>query len=165
MDGNNIVIVGAGEVGRSVATTLSGEGWNVYIVEKDSEKAKRISDEIDAEIIIGNGSRPNVLAKAGIVPGGDIDILIACTDRDEVNMLSCWIARNAGVRKVISRTRSLEFTDRPDWGKKLGIDAMISPERSISREILRLIEVKGATAAAELLEGRAAMYSMKIASS
>ena len=165
MDGNNIVIVGAGEVGRSVATTLSGEGWNVYIVEKNPEKAKRISDEIDAEIIIGNGSRPNVLAKAGIVPGGDIDILIACTDRDEVNMLSCWIARNAGVRKVISRTRSLEFTDRPDWGKKLGIDAMISPERSISREILRLIEVKGATAAAELLEGRAAMYSMKIASS
>ena len=165
MEGNNIVIVGAGEVGRTVATTLSNEGWNVYIVEKDPDKVKRISDEIDAEVITGNGSRPNVLAKAGIVPGSDIDILIACTDRDEVNMLSCWIARNAGVRKVISRTRSLEFTDRPDWGKKLGIDAMISPERSISREILRLIEVKGATTAAELLEGRAAMYSMKIAPS
>ena len=159
---NNIVIVGAGEVGRNVASTLSAEGWNVYIVEKDPAKARRISDEIDAEVICGNGARPNILAKAGIVTGGDVDMLIACTDRDEVNMLSCWIAKSAGVEKVISRTRSLEFTDRPDWGGKLGINAMISPERSISREILRLIEVKGATNAAELLGGRAAMYAMKI---
>lgn len=159
---NNIVIVGAGEVGRTVAATLSAEEWNVYIVEKDPAKAQRISDDLDAEVICGNGARPNILAKAGIVSGGDVDMLIACTDRDEVNMLSCWIAKSAGVKKVISRTRSLEFTDRPDWGEKLGINAMISPERSISREIMRLIEVKGATNAAELLGGRAAMYAMKI---
>ena len=160
--GKNIVIVGAGEIGRTVAKTLAVQGRNIYIVETDPAKAKRTASEIDAEIIIGNGSRPNILAQAGVFPGGNTDMLIACTDRDEVNMLSCWIARNAGVRKVISRTRSLEFTDTPDWGRKLGIDAMISPERSISREILRLIEVKGATTAAELLQGRAAMYSMKI---
>ena len=158
----NIVIVGAGEIGTTVAKKLTAQGWNTYIVEANPLKAKHLADELDAEIIIGNGSRPNVLAQAGVVPGGNINMLIACTDRDEVNMLSCWIARNAGVRKVISRTRSLEFTDTPYWGKKLGIDVMISPERSIAREILRLIEVKGATAAAELLEGRAAMYSMRI---
>ena len=159
---NNIVIVGAGEVGRYIASSLSADDWNVYIVEKDPAKARRISDELDVEVICGNASRPNVLAKAGIIAGGNIDMLIACTNRDEVNMLSCWIAHSAGVKKVISRTRSLEFTDRPDWGKKLGIDAMISPERSISREIMRLIEVKGATNAAELLGGKAAMYAMKI---
>ena len=160
--GQNIVIVGAGEVGRSIASTLSSEGRNVYLVEKNPAKAQRISDEIDVEVTCGNGARPNILAQAGVVAGGEIDMLIACTDRDEVNMLSCWIARSAGVKKVISRTRSLEFTDRPDWGSKLGIDAMISPERSISREIMRLIEVKGATNAAELLGGRAAMYAMKL---
>lgn len=157
------MIVGAGEVGRSIASRLSEEGdCNVYIVEQDASKAERIANEIDAEIICGNGARPNILAKAGVTAGGNIDTLIACTNRDEVNMLSCWIAKSAGVKKVISRTRSLEFTDRPDWGKKLGINAMISPERSISREIMSLIRVKGAVNAAELLGGRAVMYSMRI---
>ena len=165
--GNNIVIVGAGEVGRSIARTLStspSDEYNVYIVEQDAGKAARIKDELDAEIICGNGARPNVLAKAGVIAGGNIDTLIACTDRDEVNMLSCWIAKSAGVRKVISRTRSLEFTDRSDWGRKLGINAMISPERSISREITSLIRVKGAVKAAELLGGRGMMYSMRLGS-
>ncbi|MBQ3447256.1 MAG: NAD-binding protein, partial [Synergistaceae bacterium] len=132
----NIVIVGAGEVGRSVAERLSSEAHNVYLVENDSGKAGAAEDELDVEVIRGNGARPQVLAKAGVVTGGDVDMLIACTNRDEVNMLSCWIAHSAGVRQVICRTRSLEFTDSPDWGRKLGIDAMISPERSIAREIL-----------------------------
>lgn len=159
----NIVIVGAGEVGRSVAQMLSEDGHNIYVVEADAQKAKRAEEELDAEIIQGNGARPQVLSKAGIVPGGNVDMLIACTNRDEVNMLSCWIAHNAGVKQVISRTRSLEFTDSPDWGRRLGIDVMISPERSIAREILGLIEVSGATHAAELLSGKAALYTLRVA--
>ncbi|MBQ6971306.1 MAG: Trk system potassium transporter TrkA [Synergistaceae bacterium] len=159
----NIVIVGAGEVGRSVAERLSSEAHNVYLVENDSGKAGAAEDELDVEVIRGNGARPQVLAKAGVVTGGDVDMLIACTNRDEVNMLSCWIAHSAGVRQVICRTRSLEFTDSPDWGRKLGIDAMISPERSIAREILGLIELNAATHAAELLDRKASLFTMKLA--
>ena len=157
-----IVIVGAGEIGRDVAYRLSLDGHNVHLVEKNEDRAKAVDDELDVEVIQGNGARPQVLAKAG-VGAGNVDMLIACTNRDEVNMLSCWIAHNAGVKQVISRTRSLEFTDSADWGNKLGIDAMISPERSIAREILALIEVSGATHAAELLDRRAALYTLKIA--
>ena len=125
-----IVIVGAGEVGRVVAGRLADDGHEVRLVERSENAARIVSEELDVGVITGNGARPQVLAKAGIVPGGNVDMLIACTDRDDVNMLSCWIAHNAGVKQVISRTRSLEFTDSPDWGKRLGIDAMISPERS-----------------------------------
>ena len=163
----NIVIVGAGEVGRSVAKTLS-EKHNVYLVDNDREK-EQAAKELDVQFILGNGSRPHVLAQAGVIPSSDgeekhcdVDILIACTNRDEVNMLSCWIAHNAGIENVISRARNLEFTDSPDWGKKLGIKLMISPERSISREIIGLLEVTGATHAAELLDGKAALYTLKI---
>ena len=159
----NTVIIGAGEVGRSVAKTLSGEGHNVYLVEKNEAQAKSAGEELDVQIVCGNGARPNVLAQAGVVPSGDVDLLIACSNRDEVNMLSCWIAHSAGVPNVISRVRSLEFTDSADWGNKLGINAMISPERSIAREIISLLEVSSATHAAELLDGRAALYTLKIA--
>ena len=162
---SNIVIVGAGEVGRSVAKRLSSDGHNIYIVEKNEENAASANEELDVEVIIGNGARPQVLAQAGIVPSGDVDVFIACTNRDEVNMLSCWIAQNAGVPQVISRPRSLEFTDSPEWGKKLGIDAMISPERSIAREILGLVEVSAATHTAELLDRQAALYTLKISES
>ena len=162
--GNKIVIVGAGEIGCSVAKRLTEDKHNIYIVENNPENAKSAEEELDVEIIQGNGARPQVLAQAGVVLGGDVDMLIACTNRDEVNMLSCWIAHSAGVKQVISRTRSLEFTDSPDWGRKLGIDAMISPERSIAREIMGLLEVSGATHAAELLDRRAALYTLKIAS-
>lgn len=159
----NIVIVGAGEVGRTVAQRLSAEGHNIYLVEKNETTAQRVNDELDVEVITGNGARPQVLAKAGIVTGGDVDMLIACTNRDEVNMLSCWIAHSSGVKQVIARARNLEFTDTPDWGQKLGIDAMISPERSIGREVLSLLEVSAATHAAELLDRRAALYTIKLA--
>ncbi len=157
-----IVIVGAGEIGTTVAKKLSLEGHNVYLVESDEPRASKAAEELDVEVIHGNGARPNVLAKAGIVNDGTVDMLIACTNRDEVNMLSCWIAHNAGVPHVISRVRNLEFTDSEYWGKKLGIDVMISPERSIAREITELLAVSSATHAAELLDGKAAIYTLKL---
>ncbi|MDR1622775.1 MAG: Trk system potassium transporter TrkA [Synergistaceae bacterium] len=158
-----IVIVGAGEVGFSIASTLSAEGHDVNVVEQDEARAAKAEEELNARVVRGNGARPQVLYDAGVRKGCDVDFLVACTDRDEANILSCWIAKHAGVKRVIARARGLEFTDSLTWAQDLGIDMMVSPERSVAREILELLSVSTAVHTAELLGGRAAIYAFRVA--
>ena len=158
-----IVIVGAGEVGYNVAETLSTEGFDVTVVEQNDERAAKTESELDVLVVRGNGARPNVLEQAGVTPGCEVDILVACTDHDEINILACWIAKRCGVGRVIARARGLEFTDSPTWGKELGIDVMHSPERSVAREIVELLSVSSAVQTGELLEGQAGMYAFHLA--
>ena len=162
----NVLIIGAGEVGKNIASTLSSESYNVYLIEQNEDNAKHADEELDARVIVGNGAKPQVLnqvfSEAAENDNGEIDIMIACTNKDEVNMLACWIAKEAGIKHIISRARNLEFTDSPDWAKKFGIELMISPERSLSREILGLLTVSSAIHTAELLNGLAALYAFKV---
>jgi trk system potassium uptake protein TrkA len=158
-----IVIVGAGEVGYHVAKSLSTEGHDITVIEEDEERALKVDNELDVITIRGNGSRPSVLEEAGVVAGCSVDILVACTNRDEVNIMACWIAKRAGVKRVISRARGLEYTDSPTWARDLGIDVMSSPERSVSRQIIELLTVSSAVETAELLEGVAGIYAFPIA--
>ncbi|MBC7121568.1 MAG: NAD-binding protein, partial [Candidatus Methanosuratus sp.] len=158
-----VVIIGAGEVGFSLAQKLIEESHDVIIVEQDEGKAAKADGELDAMVIRGNGARPQVLAKAGVQQGGNVDLLVGCTDRDEVNILACWIAKRAGVKRVISRVRSLEFTDTQAWAHEFGIDLMASPERSVAREIEELLFVQAASYAGELIRGQVGIYAFRVA--
>jgi len=85
-----IVLVGAGEVGYSVARDLASDGHEIIVVENDEERAQRAENDLDVIVIRGNGARPSVLEKAGVKSGGDdVQLLIACTNRDEVNIMAC----------------------------------------------------------------------------
>ena len=158
-----VVIVGGGEVGYEVARTLSEENMDITIVDIDKEQVLKIQKELDVNALYGNGGRPQVLEEAGIRHGSDVDILIACTNRDEVNILACQIARHCGVKQVITRAHNMEFTDTNEWAKDLGINVMISPERSVAREIHELLAISSAVHAAELLGGRGAIYAFRVA--
>ncbi|GHV34330.1 potassium transporter TrkA [Synergistales bacterium] len=157
-----IIVVGVGEVGFRLAKVLSAEGHDVNVVENNDERIGRAEAELDARVVRGSGARPQTLYDAGVVPGCNVDYLIACTERDEVNILSCMIARRGGVKHVVARARSMEFTDSLDWADSLGIDMMFSPERSVAREILELLSVSSAVHTAELLDGRAAIYAFRL---
>jgi trk system potassium uptake protein TrkA len=157
----HIVIVGAGEVGFSVARNLSQDGNDIVLVEENPERAAKAENELDVMVVRGNGARPNVLEKAGIKPNGDVEMLIACSSRDEVNILACWIAKKMGVERVISRAVGLEFTDTDAWSRDLGIDLMVSPERSVAREIENLLETQGAVYSSEFDEN-AGIYAFRV---
>ncbi|EHM10811.1 K+ transport system, NAD-binding component [Thermanaerovibrio velox DSM 12556] len=157
-----IVIVGAGEVGFNVARSLSQDGHDVVVVEENQERFSKVSEELDVMTVEGNGSRPMILERAGVAPGGSTDMLIACTNRDEVNILACWIAKQAGVPKVIARAVGLEFTDSPEWGEKLGIDMMVSPERSVAYEVDNLLRARWATHSMDVASGAASIYAVPI---
>ena len=157
-----VVIVGAGNVGMTLARTLSEDAHDVVMVDRNEDLATRIAEELDVSVVRGNGSRPDVLAQAGVVKDGGVDVLIACTDRDETNLMACWLAKRAGVPRVLSRVRDLEFTDTPDWAQDLGIDVMASPERSLAREIASLLRFNAAVHTSELFNGRAGSFAFHV---
>ncbi len=157
-----VVIVGAGEVGYSVAMSLSEQGHDVTVVENNDDRAAKVENELDVMVVRGNGSRPPVLEQAGICPGCDKDLLIACSNHDEVNILACWIARRAGVKRVIARARGLEYTDSPTWARELGIDVMISPERSVAREIEESLSISSAVYTSEFFGGKVGVYAFHV---
>ena len=159
-----IVIVGAGEVGYSVARNLSADGHDIVIVEEDEERAAQAEETLDVMVVNGNGARPSVLAKAGITgKKSDVIMLIACTNRDEVNLMACWIAKRSGVPHVIARAVGLEFTDNESWANDLGIDMLVSPERSVAKDIEELLEVRAALHTTEIAGGRAGIYLFRVA--
>ncbi|EFC90979.1 TrkA-N domain protein [Dethiosulfovibrio peptidovorans DSM 11002] len=159
-----VVIVGAGNVGYSIARSLSLEGHDIVVVERDLEVGSKVENELDVSVVIGNGSRPPVLEQAGIKSGCDVDFLVACTDRDEVNIMACWVGKRCGVKRVISRARGMEYTDTPQWATFLGIDVMNSPERSVARDIDDLLAVSAAVHATELFDGKAGSYAFRVGS-
>ncbi len=158
-----VVIVGAGEVGYTVAGQMAKEGHDVTVIEWDPLRAEKVESELDVMVIRGNGARPQVLEQAGVSQKSPVDLMIACTEKDEANLLSCWIGKRNGVVKAISRARNLEFTDSESWARELGIDTMISPERSVAREIEELLAVSSALRTVEIAEGRAGVYVFRVA--
>lgn len=157
----NIVIVGAGDVGFSVAKSLSADGHDITLVDSDPERGVKAANELDVMFVNGNGARPNVLAKAGVADGCDVDLLIACTNRDEVNIMACWSAKRAGVKRLISRAVGSEFADSELWSSGFGIDKVISPERTVSRELVGLLESKGAVVSSEI-DDKAGVFAFRV---
>ncbi len=159
-----IVIIGAGEVGFSIAKNLSSDGHDIVLVEEDETRAAQAESSLDVIVVKGNGARPSVLAKAGVAGGGaGPAMLIACTNKDEVNLMACWIAKRSGVPHVIARAVGLEFTDDESWANDLGIDMLVSPERSVAKDIEELLEVRAALHAVEIAGGRAGIYLFRAA--
>jgi len=156
-----VIIVGAGEVGFHIAERLSKEGHDVTVIEKSREKEQLLKSKLNALVVRGSAAAVDVLEQAGI---DRADLFIAVTDQDEVNLVSCLLARERGTARIVARIKSLEYTTA-EWAnnaRKLGIDLLINPQQVVTDEIFRIISYEASTEAAEFAEGRVVFLGYSI---
>jgi trk system potassium uptake protein TrkA len=154
-----IVILGAGQVGSTVAYSLSNEENDITVVDINAAHLKSLQDRLDIRGVIGHASHPTVLVRAGIE---DSDLIIALTSSDEVNMTACQVAYtlyNTPTR--IARIRSSEYIEKPRLFERehCPVDVLISPETLVTEYIARLIEYPGALQVLDFADGRAQLVA------
>jgi trk/ktr system potassium uptake protein len=157
-----IVILGAGQVGRSAASSLSKEEANeVTVVDIDEDILRNLQDRLDIRTVAGNASYPTVLEAAG---APEADIIVALTSSDEVNMMACEVAHTLyRTPTKIARIRSAEYTNRPELfsDEALSVDVFISPEQLVTEYVERLIKYPGALQVLAFADGKVQLVGVR----
>ena len=154
-----IVILGAGQVGSTVASALVHEDNDITIVDKNESRLKELQDQMDIRSVLGFASHPKVMERAGIE---DADLVIASTSSDEVNMVACQIAYTLyNVPTRIARVRAVAYTDREELFHRehSPVDVLISPELLMTQYIANLIEYPGTLQVMDFADGRAQLVA------
>lgn len=148
-----IIIAGAGEIGISLAKYLRAEKHDIVMIDSESEKLDDLSEQLDIQTIHGSAAYPAVLEKAA---AGDADIFLAVTGNDEVNIVSCAVAKTIfNVSKRIARISSSEYLSAKykDFLTFQSIDVVVSPEKETADKIIRTMNISGALDMASMLDG------------
>lgn len=157
----SFIVIGAGEIGYHVARRLSLEKKDVTVIDQDLDKINKIQDSLDVQVVHGNGSSPELLKKARIE---DAEMIIAVTNSDEVNMVSCLLANaQTKISTKVARIRNLEYIYDPEILIKgnLNIDLIINPEFEAVSSIIKLLHFPGATDVVDFNEGRVKLIGYK----
>lgn len=155
-----IIIVGCGNVGATLTEQLSKEGHNITAIDIDSHRVETVANQFDVMGIVGNGASFSVQNEAGI---GEADLMIAVTASDELNMLSCLIAKKAGGCSTIARVRNPIYNKEIAFIKEeLGLSMVINPEYAAACEIARLLKFPSAIKVDTFAKGRVELLKCKI---
>ena len=157
------VIIGAGKIGYNIAETLSNEGHDVYVIEKDEERKQIVEENLDVQVMMGNGADSRLLESIDIEGA---DLLIAVTENDELNMMACMLAGQYGVKKTVARVRKPEYdrNNKLASNPALNIDLMINPERVAAAEIAKIISVPEAVDVNYYAKGKITLLELLIES-
>ena len=156
-----IIILGAGQVGTSVANNLASEANDITVVDQNPDLLRELQDRLDLRTVLGHGAHPDVLQHAG---AEDADMILAVTNSDETNMVACQVAYTLfHTPTKIARVRAPGFTDHPQLFCRdaLPIDVLISPEQLVTDYIMRLIQNPGALQVLDFAGGRVRLVAVK----
>ena len=155
-----IIIVGCGKVGEALATQLGSEGNDITVIDDNADMVKSVVAKYDVMGVIGNGATISTLYEAGVTSA---DLLIAVTGTDEINLLSCILARRAGNCLTIARVRSPEyFTDINTIRRELGLAMIVNPDYAAACEIARILNFPSAINIETFAKGRVELLKFKL---
>ena len=156
-----IIILGAGQVGSSVAYNLAGEDNDITVVDINAQLLQSLQDKLDLRTITGLASHPGVLRHAG---AEDADMIVAVTSSDEVNMVACQVAYTLfHTPTKIARLRSIDYQaeSRLFSQEAIPVDVLITPELLVTKYVRRLIEYPGALQVLDFAGGRVRLVGVK----
>jgi trk system potassium uptake protein len=156
-----IVILGAGQVGSSVAENLVSEANDITVVDTNSERLKKLQDRFDLRTISGNAAHPATLALAG---ARDADMLLAVTQSDETNMVACKLgATMFNIPTKIARIRSADYLSHPEIfaPENFAVDLPICPEQVITDYIAKLLEFPESLQVLEFAGGKVSLVAVR----
>ncbi|MBI5937465.1 MAG: Trk system potassium transporter TrkA [Betaproteobacteria bacterium] len=156
-----IIILGAGQVGSNLASSLVSEANDITVVDIDEAKLAWLQDRYDLRTVCGPASHPSVLRQAG---AEDADMLVAVTQNDEINMLACKLAATLfHIPTKIARIRSLDYMRHPELfaPENMAVDYVISPEQEVTDYLRRLIDYPEALQVVDFADGRIRLVAMR----
>ena len=156
----NIIIVGCGQVGATLAEQLNEKDNNVTVVDSDINNLRAVTDRLDIMGVVGNGATHTTLSDAGIK---NADLLIAVTPSDELNLLCCIIAKKASDCRAIARVRSHQYSAESTYLKdELGLAMVINPELTAAEEIERVLRFPSALSIETFGKGRVQLIKFRL---
>ena len=157
----NIIIAGDGEVGFHLAKLLSGKHHNITIVDPHEELLKLIESHTDLLAVAGDSTSIQTLENANVKRA---DLLIAVVHDEQINLLTCILAKKLGAKKTIARIKNAEYLSETNnkMFQSLGIDALVCPENIAAVELVRLLQQPAATEVFDFSEGRLMLFLVRL---
>ncbi len=156
-----VIIIGAGQIGVALAKYLRQEDHSVVLIDNCNEHLLHLAEQLDIQTIVGSGSSPSVLQRAG---ASDADLLLAVTGNDEINIVTCSLAKTLfQIPKRIARLTSAEYMEEKnaEFLKSLAIDVVVSPELETARRILADLSINGAMDVTSFCEQKVQFVGLK----
>ena len=158
--GLNIIIVGCGKVGATLTEQLCKEGHDIAVVDKSAARVQALTDLYDVMGLVGNGASYSVQMEAGIE---NADLIISVTDSDELNLLTCTVAKRVGNCAAIARVRNPDYSEEISYLRdRLELAMIINPELEAANEIARVLYLPAALSVNTFARGLAEMVRIKI---
>ena len=157
----NVIIVGCGRVGCTLAEKLIEDGGNsVTVVDMDSVKVQELTERFDVMGVVGNGATHTTLLEADIKSA---DLFIAVTNSDELNLLCCMVAKKEGDCQVIARLKSPEYSEEAEYFQdELGLALVINPEYAAAEEIARILRFPAAIKIEPFAKGKVELIKFRL---
>jgi len=156
-----VLVIGMGQVGRYLVNYLARDGHDIICVDAHSRALDAVTEEADVETVLGHGSAPSILERAG---AANADLCVAVTDSDEVNLLGALAAKGLGTGRTLARVaNSAYYTGRGGYARDvMGIDLIVNPQTLAAQEIHRALRTSGVLALRRFAGNRVEMAAMDV---